>query len=215
MNCTDLEALLCDYVDGTLAGGHKEKVETHLAACAACAELVKDASQAAAFLARVESIDVPAELMTRILFHVPSGDSPAPLRRRGLRALLSGWFAPVLQPRLAMGMAMTILSFSLLGRFAGLPDRQLTPADLNPVKVWASVEDGAGRLWDRAVKYYENVRLVYEIQSRLKEWTEQEQEERRAQEGSAARKPAASGEPASGRPDTGTGVKSGEREKNR
>ena len=40
----------------------------------------------------------------------------------------------------------------------------------------------AVRLKDRMVKYYENLRLVYEIQSRLKEWTDQEEEERRNQQ---------------------------------
>ncbi len=40
-------------------------------------------------------------------------------------------------------------------------------------------------MWDRAVKYYDNLRLVIEIQSRLKEWTDQEQ----AQNTSPARKP--------------------------
>ena len=30
-------------------------------------------------------------------------------------------------------------------------------------------------MWDRAVKYYDNLRLVIEIQSRLQEWSDQEQ----------------------------------------
>jgi hypothetical protein len=95
---------------------------------------------------------------------------------------LLGWFGPVLQPRFAMGMAMTILSFSMLARFAGVEVRQLKPADLKPTAVWSAIDNRAHRTWDQAVKYYENLRLVYEVQTRLQEWTEQEDEERKGAE---------------------------------
>jgi hypothetical protein len=78
-----------------------------------------------------------------------------------------------------MGMAMTILSFSMLGRFAGIEVRQLKPSDLDPTKVWAVVDDNVHRAWARAVKYYDSLRLVYEMQARLQEWTQQEDEEDR------------------------------------
>ena len=76
-----------------------------------------------------------------------------------------------------MGMAMTILSFSMLGRFTA-PVKQLKPSDLDPVKVWAAVEDKSHRIWDRTLKYYESLRVVYEIQSRLKDLSDQEATEK-------------------------------------
>ena len=78
-----------------------------------------------------------------------------------------------------MGMAMTILSFSMLGRLAGIEVRQLKPQDLHPASVWAAVDNRVYRTWERAVKYYENLRLVYEVQTRLQEWTGQEEEDRK------------------------------------
>ena len=75
-----------------------------------------------------------------------------------------------MQPRYAMGMAMTVLSFAMLGRFAGIEVRQLTPSDLDPVKIWTAAEDRAMRTWERGVKYYESLRLVFEIETRVKEW---------------------------------------------
>jgi hypothetical protein len=74
-----------------------------------------------------------------------------------------------------MGMAMTILSFSMLARFAGINVRQLKPSDLDPAKVWAEVDDRIHRGWARAVKLYESMRLVYEVRSRLSELSVQEQ----------------------------------------
>ena len=127
------------------------------------------------FIQRVPQIEPPHELLARIAFQIPQ-ESGA---KRGPRRWLAGWLRPVVQPRFAMGMAMTILSFSMLGRFAGVDVRELKPSDLQPAKVWATVDDRAHRAWGRAVKYYENLRLVYEIQSRLQEWSDQDEKKNR------------------------------------
>jgi hypothetical protein len=82
----------------------------------------------------------------------------------------------MLQPRFAMGFAMTILSFSLLGRFVGISPRQLTLDDLRPARVWQRMDEQVNRGWQRTVKFYENLRLVYEIQTQLREWSQKEQE---------------------------------------
>lgn len=172
MTCAELEILLCEYVDGTVPASVKDDLERHVAGCAVCARLVEDVVAAAAFLKKAEPVEAPAELLTRLLFQVPAAE--ASRDRRGVRALFGRWFQPLLQPRFAMGMAMTILSFSLLARFAGIPGRQLSQADLNPARVWASVDERWHRTWDRVVKYYESLRVVYEIQNRLGEWSEGE-----------------------------------------
>lgn len=172
MNCADLEALLCDYVDGTLHGEAKARVDEHLSACRSCAEFVRDAAGAVAFMQRAATVEPPAELLTRILFEIPQARAEHKARSLWGR-LRMRWFEPVLQPRFAMGMAMTVLSFAMLGHFAGIEMRQIKPSDLNPVAIWMSVEDRAFRLWERGVKYYENLRLVYEIQTRLKDWGDQ------------------------------------------
>ncbi|MEP6537368.1 MAG: hypothetical protein ABJF23_18685, partial [Bryobacteraceae bacterium] len=78
------------------------------------------------------------------------------------------------------GMAMTILSFSMVARFAGIEPRQLKAADLSPEKIWAAADDRVHRSWQRALQYYESIRLVYEVQSRYKEWTEPEDADRSA-----------------------------------
>ncbi|WP_395621662.1 hypothetical protein, partial [Dokdonella sp.] len=44
-------------------------------------------------------------------------------KKSGARNWISRLLEPVLQPKFAMGMAMTILSFSMLGRFAGIEPR--------------------------------------------------------------------------------------------
>ncbi|MGH9591909.1 MAG: anti-sigma factor family protein [Bryobacteraceae bacterium] len=177
MNCADFEILLCDYLDGTLAEAGRKTVESHIATCVSCAAMSEDVKSAVSFMERAAAANPPAELLTRILHEIPGRDLAE--GNSFWRKLRSGWLGPLLQPRYAMGMAMTILSFSMLAKFAGFEPRQLRPSDLDPVKVWNTVDDRAHRTWDRAMKYYDNLRLVIEIQSRLKEWTDQEQAARR------------------------------------
>lgn len=176
MNCAEVEILLCDYVDGTLRPEQRASVEQHLTRCAACAETARDAAAAVSFMERAATVEPPPELVTRILFEISSLREKSGVRRIGLRAVLGRLVEPVLQPRFAMGMAMTILSFSMLGRFAGINVRQLDASDLDPARVWAAVDDRVHRGWARAVKFYESLRLVYEVRSRLRELTEQQEE---------------------------------------
>lgn len=173
MNCADFEILLADYVDGQMPDEQKSAFEAHLSGCAECRELAHDAKAAMGFMERAALVEAPPELLTRILFEVSSGPSHAVVKPSWIRRVLGRRLETILQPRFAMGMAMTVLSFAMLGRFSGIQVRQLKAADLDPVKVWTSVEDRVHRSWERAVKYYENLRLVYEIQSRLKEWSEE------------------------------------------
>jgi hypothetical protein len=180
MTCAELEILLCDYVDGTLHAAGRTALESHLSGCPACKQLAEDVTGVTAFFERVPQAEPPAELLTRILHHSPMGpgavaerhpSDPAP---SWAKRLFGGLFQSWLQPRYVMGMAMTILSFSMLARFAHIEPRQLRPSDLDPVRVWQGIDDHSHRVYDRAMKYYDNLRLVIEIQSRLKEWTDQD-----------------------------------------
>jgi hypothetical protein len=120
---------------------------------------------------RAAVVEAPPELVTRILFEVTAGPSRAVIKPSLARRLFGKWLEPVLQPRIAMSMALTILSFAIIGRSTHV--RQLTPADLDPVKVFTAAEDRVVRWYNRGVKYYESMRVVYEIQTRLKEWAEE------------------------------------------
>ncbi len=62
----------------------------------------------------------------------------------------------------------------MLERCTGVKVQHIQAADLSPVRIWGGVEDKAIRVKDRAVKYYENIRLVYEIETRLKDLENQQ-----------------------------------------
>jgi hypothetical protein len=179
MNCAELEILICDYVDGTLAPAGRALVESHLAECPACAELARDSAAAVGFMERAAAVEPPPELITRILFDPPWGGAAGKAGgKANPRSRLSRWFSglwsSLLQPRFAMGMAMTVLSLSIVAK----PVRQLQLSDIEPAKVWAGIEDRAYRSWQRTVKFYENLKWVYQIQTTLREWQQQDEEQR-------------------------------------
>ena len=176
LSCNEFEILLCDYVDNTLSNEARLHINEHAAICPACAEMMRDVAGVTQFIERVPVVEIPQHLVTKILFEKPQAEVS-----RGAWNWLKGLFRPIMQPKFAMGMAMTILSFSMLGKFTGIQVRQLKPSDLDPVKVYQLVDDSAHRGWERAMKYYDNLRLVYEIQTRLKEWNDQDEEERKVQ----------------------------------
>ena len=71
---------------------------------------------------------------------------------------------------------MTILSFSIFSQLK--PVRGLTRADLEPKAVWVGLQNRALDAWDRTVKFYDNLKFVYQIQTTLREWQQQDEEQR-------------------------------------
>ncbi len=178
MTCAEFEILLADYVDGQVTVEQRRVVEAHADGCAHCRELLRDVFQAVSFLENTEQVTPPPELMTRIAYHAPQGKIRGASETRSFwNRLFTRWLQPVLQPRMAMGMAMTILSFAMLGRCTGIQAQQIKASDLSPAVLWNNLEDKGYRAWDRTVKYYENLRLVYEVETRLRELREQQDAE--------------------------------------
>ena len=171
MNCADCEILICDYVDGKLSPAERAALESHFAECPLCAELARDSAEAVAFMERAAEVEPPPELITRILFEGPWRTAkPQPA---GWRRWLSNALAPVLQPKLAMGMAMTVLSLGMLWHVA----RPLSVDDWKPTRIWARLEFKVNYAWGRTEKFYENLKFVYQVQTALRQWQQRQQEE--------------------------------------
>jgi len=173
MTCNDFDGLLCDYLDGQLTSDRRTLMEVHLTQCTGCAELTRDSREAMGLVERSADVDMPPELITKILQQIP---------QEGWLARLShGFFAPVLQPllqpRVVMGAMLTVLSLSMMTRCAGVPKHALTAGDLDPVRLVGTLDDKLHRGWERSVKTYESMKLVYEVQSRVSEWKDKQREE--------------------------------------
>jgi len=180
MHCAEFEILLADWLDETLAAPGREAelgaFLRHRESCAACGALAGDAAFAVAFMGRAADVEVPPVLLTNIL-HATNAGWEFKLRGRGISGWINRTFAPILRPRFVMGAAMTLMSLTILARGCGVSDRTFTAADLDPVRLWSSLDNRAHRVWDRAVKSYDSMRLVYEVKTQINAWSEQRREE--------------------------------------
>ncbi len=209
MNCAEFEGILADYLDGSLSDAERAAVEEHTAACAGCREFMADVTGGIQFLKRQDAIQPPDELITRIAYLTPRGPTRDPFERQSLLGRWKQrWLTPVLQPRLAMSMAMTILSFAMLVRCTGVQVQRIRPADLSPVRVWDGVEDKALRVKDQVFKYYDNLRIVYEVETHLRDLEEPSAAPPAAPLGTAGKSSDKSG---SAQPGTRSGTRTGTR----
>jgi len=171
MDCAVFESILADYLDGTLDSAGRAALSKHAEGCAGCREFMSEVSGGIALLEQLEEVEPPQELITRIAFQTPQGRTREAFEEPPgwWGRLTARWLQPILQPRWAMGMAMTVLSFAMLERCTGVQVQHVPSADLNPMRVVMNLEDKIVRAKDRMVKNYENLRVVYEIESRLSE----------------------------------------------
>ena len=70
------------------------------------------------------------------------------------------------QPRFAMSFGMAFFSLSISLSLAGVKVSDVRHADLRPSALKRTYDETTGRV----VKYYENIRFVYEIESRVREF---------------------------------------------
>jgi hypothetical protein len=176
-NCTEFEALLSDAIEGTLTGAQKESFDAHRRTCAVCGPLFADAAAGREFLLSLEPVDPPAHLVHNILVATSgvvstrtarAGVAGATPKGERLREWWDSWFTPVAalvrQPRFAMSFGMIFFSFSLALSAAGFKASDIAKIDLRPAAVRHAYNDAQIKV----VQYYDNIRFVYEIESKVR-----------------------------------------------
>ena len=173
VQCVEFEALLAEALDATLHGATLAAFEAHQKSCPVCAAMYQEAATGMHWLKGLEDIEPPRNLAHNILTHTigtvaetstkaaPAGESW--LDR--LKAKISPVFAPVVTPRFAMSFGMAFFSITMLANIVGLHVSDLKHVDMSAKglqKTYYSTEA-------RVVRYYENIRLVYEIESRVRD----------------------------------------------
>jgi hypothetical protein len=167
MTHLELENLASEYLEGQLDATHRLEFEAHLAACSACQELVADVRHVMERCRLAEGPEPPPWLISKILLATIGERQPTLIER------VAAFVRPALQPRVAYGVAMAVFSCSIIINAAGVNLRHFTLADLNP-RTWAYQANRTGHLlYARAEKFYYDLRVVYEIESRLRQLRQQ------------------------------------------
>ena len=163
MTHLELENLTSDYLEGLLAPALKSEVEAHLSACPSCLEMVEDVRRVMQLCHSAPELEPAPWLVSKIMLATVGERKPT------LADRLVAFFRPALQPRFAYGVAMAVFSFSIIVNAAGINLRHMTVEDLNP-RTWFFRANRAGHLYyARAEKFYYDLRVVYEIESRLRQ----------------------------------------------
>jgi hypothetical protein len=174
MTHLELENLASEYLEGQLDAARRGQVEVHLEECASCRELIDDLRRVVELCRAAEELEPAPWLIPKIL-RATVGERKPTLGER-----FAAFLRPSGQPRLAYAVAMAIFSFSIIVNAAGLDLRKLTLADLSP-RTWFHEANRTGHLlYARAEKFYYDLRVVYEIESRFRQLRSQPGEQKEA-----------------------------------
>ncbi|HMH07122.1 MAG TPA: hypothetical protein VK579_10630 [Terriglobales bacterium] len=177
MQCAEFDALLNEALDATLTGQKAESFQAHARVCAVCGPLLAEADAGRRWLKSLAEVEPPPHLVHNILSATTGYESKHVAVRAPAGASwvdkIAAWlrpvFAPVLaisrQPRFAMSFGMAFFSLSISLSLAGVKVSDVRHVDLRPSAIKRTYYETSGRV----VKYYENIRFVYEIESRMRE----------------------------------------------
>lgn len=173
MTHLEVENLASDYLEGRLETAARTQVDDHLAHCSACRGLVADLRHVVELCRSAEELEPAPRLMAKIL------EATVGQRKPTLQERFAALLRPVVQPRFAYAAAMAVFSLSLLVSGTKVNLRSLTLEDLNP-RVWAYRANREGHLlYARAEKFYYDLRVVYEIESRFRRLRSEPQQEQK------------------------------------
>src|SRR5712692_2166120 len=161
--CEQIEGRLSDYLDRLLDAAEHGAFEEHVAGCARCAPLVAYVGRLVSRMHALEPLEAPPRLVYNILDRTLGPRT----ERRGWRAWL-GWLRPVWQPRFAYGAVSVVVTAIVLFQALGFEWRKPALADLNPVNIYRAVDRRAHVIYARGTKFVTDLRVVYEIQSRVR-----------------------------------------------
>jgi len=162
-NCALTEARLSDYLDGILSPSEAAEFSAHASSCDDCGKLVAQVGGLVHRMRALDAREVPPQLIPKIL---ESTLGP----RRAQSAGWQRWFAWIpqfWQPRFAMGVVTVAATILIVLYTSGMSPAKLKKADLSPTNVFRTANRQVHLTYARGAKFVNDLRVVYEIQTRL------------------------------------------------
>jgi hypothetical protein len=191
--------MLSDALDGILSAADQATFDLHMSGCLSCAAMFADAQRGAAWMEMLKSPrpEPPEFLLDRIIAetsgkaaleaapkivlgptdHLRTPPVPRPYIGQAafttvklpLRTRITNGFRSLgqtmLQPRLAMTAAMAFFSIALTLNLTGVRITELRASDFKP----SSIMRSASQAKTKVVQYTDNLRVVYELESRVRD----------------------------------------------
>jgi anti-sigma factor RsiW len=158
--CEQTEGRLSDYLDGLLQPAEQSAFNFHVNTCEKCAPLVAGVARTLGSLYALEPVEPPAELENAILTATLGAPSWRNLRR---------WLKSLQSPRFAYSLASVAATFIVILTASGFSFRKPKLADLAPATIYRKTNSKVHVVYAQSVKFVSDLRVVYEIQTRLNE----------------------------------------------
>ena len=160
--CENIEARLSDYLDGLLSPDERHEFDLHANSCENCVQMVANLSHMLSGLHSMEQIETPPQLIYSIL-NQTLGPREA---KKGWRSAF-GWLSGLSSPRFAYSAISVAATLMILLAASGFSFRKPKLADLSPATVYRNADRQVHLVYARSTKFVSDLRVVYEIQSRL------------------------------------------------
>ncbi|HKW33959.1 MAG TPA: zf-HC2 domain-containing protein [Candidatus Acidoferrum sp.] len=159
--CEQTEARLSDYLDGLLDAAEWSAFNQHVNTCAVCTPLVASVAHTLGGLYALEQVEPPANLEMAIL-------------RATVGSVRSkydfwAWLRRLQSPSFVYGAVSVAATIALLLTAIGFNWRKPRLADLAPATIYRNADARVHLVYARSTKFVSDLRVVYEIQSRMNE----------------------------------------------
>ena len=162
--CDQIETQLSDYLEGLLEAPDRAAFEAHVADCPDCIPLLASVRSVMTELRAMEQVDEPPRLVYSILDKT-LGPRETVSMWQGFRNFVRG----LATAKFAYGAASVMATFLILFTASGISLRKPKLADLQPTTVYRNADRQVHLGYARFVKSVSDWRVVYEIQSRLRQ----------------------------------------------
>ena len=158
--CEQTEARLSDYLDGLLHPAEQAAFDLHVNTCARCTPLVAGVSHVLGTLHALAQVEPRPQLFDSILT-VTLGPQSWRRAKRWLRGLQS--------PRFVYSAVSVAATLVVILTASGFSFSKPKLADLHPAAIYHNADRQAHLVYAHSVKFVSDLRVVYEIQTRLNE----------------------------------------------
>lgn len=160
--CAQTEQRLTDYLDRSISPEETAALEAHVKSCPDCAALVAAVEVTVRAIQTAPEPEVPPQLFAKIIGATS-----------GVRASGGGWrdwlrhATLIWSPRFAMGALTMAASLLIVLHAASTPGNAEAYAAINPMNLIRAADRQVHRTYAHTAKFVSDLRLVYEIESRL------------------------------------------------
>ncbi len=160
--CDQVEARLSDYLEGLLQDDERRAFDLHAKSCPECTPLLASVQSLMSEMRSMPMVEPPPRLIYSILDQT-LGPRETVSGWQGLKNFLRGLGSP----KFAYGTASVLATLVILVGASGFSLKKPKLADLRPATLTNNLVRKAHLGYANTVRYVSDLRVVYEIQSRL------------------------------------------------